>query len=306
VIAWPCGESGEGALFDHSSVEVHEEGRRWSVACSSHRLNGASVVAVAFKGRWLGRAIRGDPVNLLWHLSELNENKHLVASLVRWFRLPVLLRNRPTDAPAFTAFAHSYPEAVMAAWLGTEGLPHSLAHDDAFDRRQLEATELRELYLGWSPTSEQAQNIVATLGQNIDDPLGDVAIMLLPELPLIAGHIIRHWLNMRGTPPNCSVSFYLKVLRHRIASKYLNGRTTLGQMEELLLKAAESMKAEPEATADERFVEQAIVAPAIQTLRGRSLTAVERSNLAVALQVASFRQYLAMCVLTEVEREILH
>jgi hypothetical protein len=75
-------------------------------------------------------------------------------------------------------------------------------------------------------------------------------------------------------------------------------------MSDLLLRAAESMKAGPQATADEHFVQHAIINPAIQTLRGSALTAVERTNLAVALQVASFRQYLAMCVLNDVEREL--
>jgi hypothetical protein len=194
----------------------------------------------------------------------------------------------------------------MAGWLGSQGLPHSLAHDDAFDRRQLEATQLRELYLGWSPTPEQAQDIVTTLGHHADDPLGDVVLSLLTELPLVTGHIILHWLKARGTPQKCPVPFYMNVLRHQVASKYLNGRTTSRQMEELLLKAAESMKAGPQATADEHFVQHAIVRPAIQTLWGGSMTAVELSNLAVAFQVASFRQYLAMCVLTEVERELKH
>jgi hypothetical protein len=205
VIVWPCGDSREAAIIDHNTIEVLDEGRRWIVSTLPHRLNEHSVVAVAFRGRWLGSAGVGDGLSLFEQLSDLNENRHLVASLVRWFRLPVLLRNRSADAPAFTSFAHLYPGAVMAGWLGSQGLPHFLAHDDAFDRRQLEATQLRELYLGWSPTPEQTQNIVATLGRNADDPLGDVVLSLLTELPLVTGHIILQWLKARGTPQKVSV-----------------------------------------------------------------------------------------------------
>jgi hypothetical protein len=304
IIAWPCGEDREAVLIDHSNVEI--EGRRWVVTASPYRLDVNSVVAIAYKGNWLGSAIHGDVLELLRRSSVLSENMHLVASLVRWFRLPVLLRDRPNDDPAFANFAHSHPEAVMAAWLGTRGLPYSLTHDNTFDRRQLEATQLRELYLGWSPTSEQAHNIVVTLGHNVTDPLGDVVLSLFAELPLITGQIILHWLKAQGTPENYPLTRYMSLLRYQVAPKYLNGRTTTRQMEELRLKAAESMKAGPQATADEHFVQHAIVGPALRTLRGGSLALVERNNLAVAIHVASFRQYLAMCVLTEVERELQH
>jgi hypothetical protein len=151
---------------------------------------------------------------------------------------------------------------------------------------------------------EQAQNIVTALGHNAADPLGDIVLALLTDLPLVTGHVMLQWLKVRGTPSKYPVSFYMNVLRHQVASRYLNGRTTPRQMEELLLKAAESMKAGPQATADEHFVQHAIVGPAIQTLRGGTMTAVEQSNLAVAIHVASFRQYLALCVLNEVEREL--
>lgn len=306
VIVWPCGDSREAALIDYHSIEVQEQGRKWSVTFPAHRINEHSVFAIAFKGRWLGSASVDDGLSLFEQLSDLNENRLLVASLVRWLRLPVLLRNRLTDAPAFTGFAHSHPEAVMAGWLRSEGLPHALMHDDAFDRRQLEATQLRELYLDWSPTSEQAQNIVASLSRHVDDPLGEVVLLLLTELPLVTGHIILQWLMARGTPQNYPVPFYINVLRHQVASKYLNGLTPSRQMGELLMKAAESMKAGPQATAEEHFVQHAIVGPAIRTLRGGYLTPVEQCNLAVAVHVASFRQYLAICVLNEVERELLH
>jgi len=304
VIAWPCGDNHEAAVIDHSNIQVQEDGRHWVVTCSPCRLSDNSVVAIAFEGQWLGSACCGDVLDLLRQISELQENKHLVASLVCWLRLPVLLRSRSVEAPAFTSFSHAHPEAVLSSWLGGRGLPHSLAYDEGFDRRQLEATQLRELYLGWIPTSEQAQGIVSALGRSDIDPLGDVVLLLQADLPLVTGHIIRHWLTERGTPQNCHVTFYMNALRHQLVSKHLNGRTTPRQMGDLLLRAAESMKAGPQATADDHFVQHAIVNPAIQTLRGGSLTVVERTNLSVALQVASFRQYLAMCVLNDVEREL--
>jgi len=194
----------------------------------------------------------------------------------------------------------------MAGWLGSQGLPHFLTHDDAFDRRQVEAFQLRELYLGWSPTPEQAQSIVATFGHHADDPLGDVALSLLIELPIFTGHIILQWLKAFGTPQEFPVPLYMNVLRHQAASKYSNGHASSRQMEELLRKAADSMKAGPRATADEYFVRDEIVRPALSTLRGGSMTQSQKRNLAVAIQVASFRQYLAICVLDEVERELQH
>ena len=304
VIAWPCRDNFEAAVIDHSNIQEQEDGRLWEVACSPCRLDDNSVVAIAFKGQWLGSACRGNALDLLTQLSELQENRHLVASLVRWFRMPILLRRRDREVPAFASFSHAHPEAVLSGWLGNQGLPHSLIYDEGFDRLQLEATQLRELYLGWMPTVDQSLGIVSALGRNEIDPLGDVVLLLQAELPLVTGHIIRHWLSARGTPQNCPVPFYLNALRHQLATKHLKGRTTARQMGDLLLRAAESMKAGPQAAADDHFVQHAIVNPAIKTLRGGSMTAVERTNLAVALQVASFRQYLALCVFDEVEREL--
>lgn len=303
VIAWPCGDANEPLMIDSHNITSSDNRRTWSVLSSPCGVGEKSIVAISFKGRWLGSATAGDTLNLLHSLTDFTQNKHLVASLVRWFRLPVLLSDRGRDFPAFAEFAHSCPDAVLAAWIGAEGLPHSLKHDEGFDRRQVESVQLRDLYLGWIPDSHQVSQIVDVLGTNEQDPLGDAVIKLLLELPLVTGHIMKHWLADVGTPQNVPLNLYLNILRTQFGQKLIkNGRASGGQDVDPLVRAASNMNVGPKASADEFFVKNAIADPAVATLTGHTLTGIEKNNLAVAMQLAPFRQYLASRVLDEIER----
>jgi len=307
IVIWPGADTSEPVFVDHTNIETWDNGRRWSVACPSSCINKWSVVAVAYKGCWLGGAPVRDAIDLFGLLEGCLENRLLVASLIRWFQLPVLLRDRPKGEPEFATFAQTYPEAVLAGYLTSGGLPHVLTHDDGFDRRQIEASQLRELFLAWCPTSEQAQAIVEALATNENDPLGDVVLQLLVDLPLLTGHIMRRWLQMTGAPEGRPVPFYMQVLRHhpKLRSE-LTVRDEEGKpletLEEILQAVTRKMPVGQRAQADEYFVEHAIVEPAIRTLHNHPLTQDEKSNLAVALQIAPFRQYLALRVLDEIEK----
>jgi hypothetical protein len=202
----------------------------------------------------------------------------------------------------FAEFAHFNADAVLSGWRGKTSLPHGLRHDDGFDRCQVEATELRELYLDWCPTSEQVEKIVTALAIGSGDPLGDVVLKLILDLPLLMGHIMRHWLNTKGTPEGYNRPRYLTVLRAQLKPQLAGGNGAAWTINDLLGRAAESMRSDPKSPADDYFVKHAIADPAIATLRREPLLPAERRNLAVALQVAPFRQYLALRVLDEIEQ----
>ncbi|WP_417385358.1 hypothetical protein [Gimesia sp.] len=304
VIAWPCGDHNEPLMIDPQNITSSDSRRTWSVVSSPCGVGKKSIVAISFKGRWLGSATADDPLNLLHSLADFSQNKHLVASLVRWFRLPILLSDQGRDVPTFANFAHKCPDAVLTAWISAEGLPHSLKHDEGFDRHQVESVQLRDLYLGWIPDSNQVSQIIEALGTNEQDPLGDVVIKLLLELPLVTGHIMKHWLADVGPPQNMPLKFYLdKVLRPQFGQKLnKSGKSNRMQDSDPLSRAASNMNVGPNASADEFFVKNAIADPAISTLSGHTLTGIEKSNLAVAMQLAPFRQYLASRVLDEIEK----
>ncbi len=302
VIAWPCGDDNEPLAFDAHNITVSDDRRTWLVASPPCSVDKKSTFAISFKGRWLGSATTGRTLDLLYSLGDLAQDKHLVASIVRWFRLPVLLCDYRRDVPAFSEFAHRYPDAVLAAWVRPEGLPHSLKHDEGFDRRQIELVQLRDLYLGWAPNIEQVQEIVNALAQNEQDPLGDVVIKLLLELPLVTGHIMKQWLADVGPPQNAPLRFYLNALRMHFGQKLSQNRRPGDPEADPLLRAAKNMNVGPKASADEFFVKNAIADPAIATLAGHTLTMIEKTNLAVAMQLAPFRQYLAARVMEEIEK----
>jgi len=301
VVAWPCGEHNEPRVIDRDNITPVDR-RTWKVALPRCDDGEKPIVAISFKGRWLGSATTGHTLHLLHSLSDLAQDKHLVASLVRWFRLPVLLCDHRRDVPAFSEFAHVYPDAVLTAWVKPEALPHSLKHDEGFDRRQIEVVQLRDLYLGWSPNVEQVRGIVNALADSEQDPLGDVVIKLLLELPLVTGHIMKQWLADVGPPQNAPLRFYLNALRMHFGPKLTQNRRPEDQEIDPLLRAAKNMNVGPKASADEFFVKNAIADPAIATLAGHALTMIEKTNLAVAMQLAPFRQYLAARLMEEIEK----
>jgi len=288
--------------IDAHNITVSDDRRTWLAAFSPCGVGNKSIVAISFKGRWLGSATTRCTLDLLYSLGDLAQDKHLVASLVRWFRLPVLLCDYRRDVPAFSEFAHRYPDAVLATWVRSEGLPHSLKHDDGINRRQIELVQLRDLYLGWAPNVEQVREIVNALAQNEQDPLGDVVIKLLLELPLVTGHIMKQWLAVVGPPPSAPLGFYLNILRMHFGQKLTQNKRPDDLEADSLLRAAKNMNVGPKASADEFFVKHAIADPAIATLAGHTLTMIEKTNLAVAMQLAPFRQYLAARVMEEIEK----
>lgn len=305
VVCWPIGSDGELTVIDYDHITARCDGCSWTVASPCANNGPGTIAAICFKGRWLGVTWYGDLVDFFDMLETLPENRFLVASLVRWFQLPVLLRDRSEDTPAFCHFAHLYPEAVLASWLNHEGLPEALLHNEGFERRQIEATELRELFLAWTPTEEQTQLVVGELGKTNDcDPLGETVLKLLLDDPLLTGHLMLHWLRSRGTPQRMPLEFYMQVLRQQLSPRLPGAGGKCPPTDEFLTLAAQTMRVGPKAVADDYFVRGAVAEPAISTLRGGTLTPEVERNLGVALQVASFRQYLALRVLDEVDRQL--
>lgn len=301
VVLWPCGTPDEPTVFGREAIATDNGGRCWSITCSPEQFGRATVAAVTFRGHWLGCSVLGDPADLLAWCNDAPDHAHRVASLVRWFRLPILLRDSPRSAPVFSEFARNYPAAVLSAWLKGDSLPCGLVHDNSFERRQIEMAQIREIFLGWTPNQEQATAIVHSMADSNEDPLGDVVLKVLSDLPLLTGQIMRLWLRTHGTPQGYPLSFYMNVIRCHFTNA-VGKRGASITTDELLLRAAETMRAGLRAPADEFFVRQAIGDRAIATLAGGTLTREETSNLSNALQVASFREYLAMRVLEELEK----
>jgi hypothetical protein len=176
-------------------------------------------------------------------------------------------------------------------------------HDSTFERRQIEMAQIRELLLGWTPDQEQAEAIVRSMTDGNEDPLGDVVLKLFSDLPLLTGHLMRFWLRTHGTPRGCSLSFYMNMIRCHFAN-VVGKRGAAMTTDDLLLRAAETMRAGPQARPDDYFVRQAIGDPAIATITGGELTREQTGNLSNALQLAPFREYLAMRILEEIEKGV--
>lgn len=303
VVCWPCGPEGDISCIEPDQIESNDGGHQWILNNVPHSNHESLIVGIHYRGRWLGTAWHGDLLAFMESLNSMPGSAHLPASLLRWLQLPVLLRDRANATPSFAHFAHQHPAAVLTTWLRLDGLPPALEHDVSFERQQVEAAVLRDLFLAWTPSQEASSVIVAEFGNtNPHDPLGEAVLALLPTDPLLAGHLMLVWIREHGTPAGTSVPLYLEVLRRRHLGLPIRShkRKEYG-LDGDLQRAAQTMRVDPNALADEYFVRCAIADPAIGTLHGHALTPQQRSNLQVALQVASFRRYLVMRVFQEIE-----
>ena len=74
----------------------------------------------------------------------------------------------------------------------------------------------------------------------------------------------------------------------------------LQRQTDALEQAAQTMRVDARSVIDANFVKAGIADPAVNALSSGSLNKVDADNLAVALQVGSFRHYLGLRVLGRV------
>jgi hypothetical protein len=283
------------------------------------------AVAVAYKGHRLGAWWSVD-----WHedlVAQGAENPSGVAVLLRWLRLPLLA---PSCLKSIRRFAEAHPEGVLSVWTSDADAPDPFRWTLGEDGWR---AAVREAFLEWEPTSEQAQALVDSWLSRGGDPVPGVApaLALLDICPILMGRFVRAWLaaaEVAGFPQN-HIHAMLAQLRGQIIrnarledlGERESGRPHTGAggrdheaLRGLLLKrCCEGFStSKAELRVDPRFVEELVdsgVAHLCAPFRGHRASGEfdQRSNLTVAVAgLQAFRNLLALSVLDAVARSPVH
>jgi hypothetical protein len=214
-----------------------------------------------------------------------------VAALLRWMRVPLLHRNlRPT----LESLAHAHPGECLAAWLRNAHLPNGFTVPTPSEEW---FAAVREMFWLWEPDSAAVTSIATTFQ---DEPGTSPLVAVVAGLqrdPMLLHQILRVWLPS-GIGATADQDADVRASRCLVAGLPLDAtEAELAHAERAILhQAAEVMGV------DRAFLEQGIIRRA---LRG-TLTALDTSNLRVALGVAPFRSLLALHALTAFATRLRH
>jgi hypothetical protein len=264
----------------------------WQVESERVSQDGLAV-AVAFAGARLGAAWPADLEPFLTAPECAGGDPRLTAALLRWMHLPVL---SPAWLPVCSAWARRHAPEVLAAWLLDDGLPDGLCHSGMGEEW---IAVVRQVLADWQPDPEQSQAVVGRLaGDDRAEPLAPAARCLLRVDPLLLGRVVQTWLHHMEPFGSERAARQGQIQRLRRQMAGLTDTATETDLrlrqEEVLGHAAAAMGV------DDRFLEAGIVQRALGLLtpeRSAALSPVDATNLAVALGVAPFREYLGLRVL---------
>jgi hypothetical protein len=275
------------------------------------------AVAVAYGGHRLGAWWAVD-----WHdgLGALgDEDPSGVAVLLRWLRLPIL---GPASLKATRRFAEAHPAGVLPVWISDADAPDPFRWTLGGDGWR---AAVREAFLEWEPTSEQAQALVDSWVGRAGDPVPGVApaLALLDICPLLMGRFVRAWVATAEASsfPQSDIHAMLgrlqgEIVRNarvegpgeRVSSRPHPGagrrdhEALRGVLLDRCCEGFSTSKAGPRV--DPRFVEELVesgVADLCVSFRGRRASGEfdQRSNITVA-GLQAFRNLLALSVLDAV------
>jgi hypothetical protein len=244
------------------------------------------AVAVGYNGSRLGTQWM-----LEWHAHLESRAADRIASLVRWFRLPLLSQAR---LPQVRQFAHGHVAEVLPVWLkdtcGVSPLMWAPANDAWL-------AAVRSVFFDWYPTDPyEIESLVDELtGQAADmdaeQLLGPIVFQLARVDPLLMGKVAECWL--RHIYPVWHGEQGRVELLTRLGGLLLAGRNP------------DAARTEVAATmnCDENFVEVELVGQSLCRLRAGQqdgFDPLHRSNLLLALNVEPFRRLLAWRVLQDI------
>jgi hypothetical protein len=298
VLCWS--PSGGVHQVPPTDICAGDDGLTWDVPCPWPDDPEPVICAVAYEGRRLGFAWMGHWDRFFSPPSASGTPQDVLrtAALIRWHQLPVLLQDRHTHQPLFQNFARRLPAEVLSVWLFDSGLSGlDLFFEETPERRDADWSALQRIYSDWRPDEAQLASILTLFRQvRAGDPLDALVEWLLPEDPLLAGRIL--WLARSGITRQ-----RLREWRGTLAGCPVKDAWLRQKENDACEKAAVTMRADARYNVDPNLV-KSIAEEALGVLCGRRLLPFAANNLAVASGVGSFRHYLGLRVLNELERLI--
>ncbi len=304
-----CWIPGQGVEFlGGESIDSHDEGRVWRFPCTAPDTLTRAIGAIAYQGIWRGSGWCSGLDEILGEIEQGTMDARQTSALVRWCHLPLLQPSEIGRRPVLETFFRKHAADVLAVWLFDRGLEVlGLRFDDDADHSRAAWAGLRALFGNWQPSADHVQAIISLFQREVEnrESLVTITKLLLPQDPLLAGRLIFAHLKAKSVTPS----------DRKMASQYVPGllreaadlpagasekQVRERQMGALDQAAETMMRVDAKSGVDSNFVKVGIADPAVNALQNGDLKPREAENLAVALQFASFRQYLGMRVLEKV------
>jgi hypothetical protein len=260
--------------------------------CSAEEITLPFVVGIAFRGRRLASHLEGSLPELIQDLP--HEKMGTTGALLRWFHLP--LRSKE-NREILHCLLNKHGGALVHSWIYDSHLPGGLSQTTATTSWRC---LVRYFVASWRPNAKAVREL---LGLDLDAPIPsdswflEQVSLLCETSPILLFWCFVRWsmiLN-KETPGRLTGRQLANLMRSQIAGLEPEAEDAEIDAEALRLAhaAAASIKVDPRSLTD-------ILTPAISNAvlnASQALNSRQRQNLQIALQVTTFRQYLAIVLL---------
>ena len=283
MVFWTPGTSPVVVTTDESVTCSVSSPYIWDVTYPKSFNSGTGFFAIAYKGTRIGAWWPADPRRTL---SVNSTSAHETGAMLRWMHAPIL---SPDWCDAVRNFAQLFPAQVLRAWLRDDVLSPNLNYGL---EGQHWRCAVRQIFSEWSPDFQTAVGVVRELrdaeAMTNEDALLQALWRLLRLDPVLMGRVARPFANTKEMPR------VIQTMQHQLAE--LPPASTSfdisSREEELLHEVSTQMGIDP------GFLDRGIVRRVLQGLNYSDLGTVDRNNAEVALNVAPFREYLGLKVLS--------
>jgi hypothetical protein len=283
-----------GTILDFSpEYSLTENDQHWWLANVPQMGTEPVVITIAYNGFRLGTWWDGS-----WNMALRSVPKQEVmnvATMLRWFHLPLLSKHFLDDV---RQFALLYPAEVLAIWT-SETAP--LATIRWSENNEDWLSVVRAIFQHWEPPTDFAQTSI-TLFDVVDLPLHEqllnIALRLLRVSPLLMGKVIRSWVNNIGMPQ-------WGIYQSRTLVRFLMFRIANVESDDELRQQKIAFQNEVAVAIDPIFIEKGLLQRAIALFQGQKTSTLEEDNLATAMNIDSFRKLLSIRILEQIHQTIV-
>ena len=255
----------------------------WDVHCPEEFIVEEGFLSISYDGARIGAWWPVLPYQLLEMIE--TEDTLETAAMLRWIRTPILSRAWFDEV---RAFAHRYPAYTLKSWLEEEGLPGGLVHGA---EGEVWRAAVRQIFSGWTPDAKSAKSVLGEFGQKRGDITAFLSAALLKLLrldPLLMGTVARALIKAPEIIDTIRLTRCLVAELPPHATHF-----DFDQREKELLDEVASQMG-----IHDRFID-GVVRKALIHLDYSDLSKMDRNNAQVALNIAPFREYLGLRVLSQ-------
>ncbi len=280
LVFWTSGKP--STILPAQELVTYPEGEFdvWDVRCPDSVMSNEGLIAISYDGARIGAWWSAAPYLGTVEQGDAQET----AAMLRWMRAPILSQAWLEEV---RAFAHRYPAYTLKSWLEEEGLSGGLVHGA---EGEVWRAAVRQIFSGWTPDARSAKSVLGEFGQRGGDITAFLSAALLKLLrldPLLMGTVARALIKAPEIIDTIRLTRCLVAELPPNATHY-----DFDQREKELLDEVASQMG-----IHDRFID-GVVRKVLIRLDYSDLNKVDRNNAEVALNVAPFREYLGLRVLS--------